>query len=191
MSCNRWFSGKIRTFWDFHDFFLLGASILLAVLLLGTEQFYTFMHSLGQLEYIGIFLAGMLFSYGFTTAPSASVLFVSSQSLNPLLVGLVGATGALLSDYLMFRFFRNSFLGEVHHFSERFHFHPHINKTIHAFIDRFSFVIGGLMIASPLPDEMAISFCGSLKMHLKNFLAIAFVFKFLAIFGIALLAAVV
>ncbi|MEM5812176.1 MAG: hypothetical protein QXN71_02675 [Candidatus Aenigmatarchaeota archaeon] len=181
-------AGILRDFWNFHDFILLAISFIAALFIITSEPFSDFVSNLGEIEYIGVFVSGMLFSYGFTTAPAASVLFVSSKSLNPFLVALIGATGAMFSDYLMFRFFKGEFLSEIRHLSDRFHFHPHLNNTIHRIANKMSCVIGGLILASPLPDELAASFCGSIRMGTRKFTMIAFVFKFFGILSIALLA---
>jgi membrane protein DedA with SNARE-associated domain len=191
--------------WYYHDFILLIISLLLAMVILTSDEIKLIVDALGSLEYIGIFIAGMFFSSGFTTAPAASVIFISSEALNPFLVAIIGALGAVFSDYLMFRVFRrchNCFYDEckkcVHtrfrHISKTSHFHPHLNKaiyrTFHKTFQKISLLIAGIILASPLPDEIATLFYASIKINTKRFLAIAFFFKLLGVLAIALLARV-
>lgn len=173
---------------DYHDFIILFFSIVVAIFILRSEYINTVIKTLGSLEYLGVFIAGLFFSSGFTEAPAASIIFILSQNLNPFLVAILGTLGAVFMDYLMFRFCKEGFIIELKHATEYFHFHPHLNRAIHKIFHKISGLIAGIIIASPIPDEFAAVFCASVKMNTKRFIVIAAIFKFLGILAIALLA---
>ena len=51
-----------------------------------------------------------------------------------------------------------------------------------------TFLAGGLILASPLPDELGVAVLGFSKMRLKYFALLSFVFNFLGIAVIGLVA---
>ena len=51
-----------------------------------------------------------------------------------------------------------------------------------------TFLVGGLIIASPLPDELGISILGFSKMKVSWFIAISLVFNFIGILLIGVVA---
>ncbi len=114
---------------------------------------------LGDLSYFGVFIGGMIFSYGFT-APFAAGLFITINPQNIWLAGLIGGFGAMVSDMFIFGFIRFSFSDEFEQF-ERTRFAKQINSIItHTFGGRIkaylTYVLAGFLIASPLPDEAGI-----------------------------------
>ncbi|MFA5357470.1 MAG: hypothetical protein WC308_00935, partial [archaeon] len=52
---------------------------------------------LEQIGYFGIFVAGCLYTFGFT-GPVAAVLFLSMSVPNVVLAGIVGGLGAMVGD---------------------------------------------------------------------------------------------
>src|SRR3989344_289257 len=67
--------------------------------------------SLGELSYLGIFIAGLFFSFGFTT-PFAIGFFLTVGAENIFIAALIGGCGALISDILIFKLIRFSFMDE-------------------------------------------------------------------------------
>jgi uncharacterized membrane protein YdjX (TVP38/TMEM64 family) len=194
---------RVKKIWYYRDFIFIILGIMIAIVILRSNEIQAFIKTLGSYEYIGIFIAGMFFSSGFTIAPASSIIFISSKTLNPFLVAVIGALGAVFTDYLMLRFFkkcRNCFyekckeciLIKFREISKHHQFNPNLNKIIYRFFqksfDKISALIAGLIFASPLPDELGAIFCTSIKINTKRFMIIAFIFKMIGILAIALLA---
>ncbi len=119
-----------------------------------------FVKSLGDFSYIGAFIGGLMFSFGFTT-PFAIGFFVNLAPSNIYATALIGGAGALISDLLIFRIIRFSFQDEFdalkkeHLFKE---FSELINHTIGKKIKSYlALAFAGFLIASPLPDEAGIT----------------------------------
>ena len=178
-----------RLIWKHRNTILIILSILVAVALLKSEFINDFISRLGELKYVGVFLSGMFFSYGLTTAPAISILYLLAKNLNNIfLVALVGSFGALLSDYIIFTFVKYKVTKEIKQIADEIHFHPKFNRWAYRLMRKIAPFIGGLLIASPLPDELAIAVLGTSRIKEGSFLIISYVSKFIGISIIAGLA---
>ena len=152
--------------------FLLVFSLLISTYLLLSPDFYIFLHSLKSLSYIGVFISGIFFSYILTTGPATISLFLFGQSLNPFHIAVLGAFGAMLSDFLLF--------GLIKFF---------IYIKSHGMLKYLIPLVGALIIASPLPDELGIAILGASKYDNRKFFLLAFAMNALGIFVVASLGA--
>ena len=168
--------------WKYHNLFLFILSVVLAFYILKSELIKQIILNLGELGYLGVFLGGMFFSYGLTTAPSISILYLLSNNLDPFLVALIGMLGAVVSDYLIFRLVKYHLIDEIKEISRKFRFHPHLNKKYIRILKSISPLIAGLIIASPLPDELAASILGAIKVNDVEFLMISCISNYIGIF---------
>lgn len=168
------------------DFAIIALSVLIAVLFAATDVLTKILVSIQELKFLGSFIAGMFFTSVFTVAPAAVALGKISQANSMLQVAIFGAAGAMVGDLIIFRFVRNR-LSE--HLAELMK-HRGTWKRILALFKLKSFrwlafFIGGLIVASPLPDEVGISLMGFSKMRAWQFMPLSFVFNFIGILLIA------
>lgn len=171
------------------DVVLLIVSIGFAVLITKTGIAHQFVLSLGDLTYLGIFIAGIFFTSIFTVAPSVAILSDFAQNIPSLSIAVVGGLGAVFGDYVVFRFVRDRVAGDL-----AFLLSPSEKKRISKiFKTRFArfFVpfIGALIIAAPLPDEIGIAILGMSKMSGKVFLPLSFILNGAGILLISWIAA--
>ena len=89
----------------------LVVAILLAYILFRNPAVSHFVSHLGNLSYLGVFVAGILFAFGFT-APFAAGFFITLNPTNVWLAGIIGGLGALIADMIIFKFIRVSFSDE-------------------------------------------------------------------------------
>ena len=85
--------------------------ILLAYIIFKNPNISNLISNFGLGGYMGIFIAGMFFSFGFTT-PFAIGFFITLNPNSIILSSIIGGIGALISDLLIFSFIRISFLDE-------------------------------------------------------------------------------
>jgi len=173
--------------WKHHNIILLLLSIVIAYYFVKSPTFTMAIDSLGNLGYLGAFIAGLFFTYGLTTAPATAALLVLGDSLkNPLLLSIIAAPGAMLSDYLIFSFIKDRLMDELELTGKEI-FGKKIRLRIRksSFISRFIPIIAGFIIASPLPDELGAAIFGASHIHPKKFLLYSFLFNFIGIFLIA------
>lgn len=163
------------------DVIFLVVSLGIAIFILETNFAKYFIDSLGQFEYLAIFVAGLCFTSVFTTAPAIAVLAQLSP-VNPWwAMVLIGGLGAVIGDYLIFRFIRDRMADDVEFLvkkSIRHQWSLIFKRRLFRWIGPF---IGALIIASPFPDEFGIALMGMTKMKDRVFLPLSFVFNALGI----------
>ncbi|MDP3765383.1 MAG: hypothetical protein Q8R04_02625, partial [Nanoarchaeota archaeon] len=133
--------------------------------------------------YFGTFLAGMLFTYGFTAAPATAILLILAKEQNIILAGLIGGFGALIGDLIIFRFIRDSFADEFKKLSKEKFVQNINNKTPSLLKKYFAPVIAGFIIASPLPDVLGVSLlAASRTISMRMFSVISYLLNTAGIF---------
>lgn len=157
--------------------FLLCVSIALAYVFFQTHLFEVISYKLNHHGYVSIFLAGCLFSYGFTTAFAIGMFLAVGDQVDILYAAPLAALGALLSDLLIFRFIRSEFQDEFDRLKMtrpvlalQIFLKEHLRPKAQVYL---SWVVGGIIIGSPLPDELGVSLLsGFSQMNQKVFVAI-------------------
>ena len=150
-------------------------SFIFAFFLGKLELFHQFLLNLGALGYVGSFFAGMLFVSTFGVATGIISLLVLAEKLNPILLGVIGGTGAVSADFLLFKFVKDRLIDEVKPIYEQLDHNHHLKKLLHTKHFRWLFpVFGAIIIASPLPDELGVSLMGIAKMKNRTFLLLSF-----------------
>lgn len=172
-----------------HDIVIILISIGVAVVLVKTQALANLLASTVELEIVGSFVTGLFFTSVFTTAPAIVTLGELIRLNSILPVAFFGALGAVIGDLIIFRFMRDRFAEHVMELVS----HRHIGKRMGVLFRRklfrwLSFFVGGLIIASPLPDELGIGLFGFSRMKTMWFIPLSFVFNFLGIVLIGLVA---
>ncbi len=170
---------------------LLVISIIVAYYLFTLPTIKTFFENLGTLGYVGIFFAGLFFSFGFT-APFAIGIFATLNPENIALAALIGGFGALLSDLLIFRFIRFSFIDEFTRLQKIRPFRILSTSIKNNMAEKVRlyllYALAGFIIASPLPDEVGISMLAGLTtIQMRKLAFISFIGNTCGIFTILLL----
>ncbi|MEK6825091.1 MAG: hypothetical protein AABY02_04525, partial [Nanoarchaeota archaeon] len=134
------------------------------------------------------FIAGMLIAFGFT-APFGIGLLITLNPANLWLASFIGALGAVFADILIFKTIRMSFMDEfkrlektsAFEFVER-EFHRDFKAHVRNYL---LYIFAGLVIASPLPDEVGVVMLAGLT-RIRPFLFIVISFT-LHLIGIAVI----
>ena len=177
--------------WKYKNVTFLLISLILVYFLLRFEILHTFLLNLGQLGYLGAFFAGMLFVSTFTVATGALILLVLAESLSPIEIGLLAGVGAVMGDMIIFRFVKDDLLNELKPIYHKLG-GDHITRTLHTPYFSWSLpVLGAIIIASPLPDEIGVSLIGISKMKTYQFIFLSFVLNSIGIFLVVSASAVI
>ena len=155
------FKNKIK----YPKFSLLIISYLLAIIFFGDwliEGVNSFVVDLG---YVGIFLAGAFYTYSFTAGAATAILILLGGELNLIISGFLAGVGALTSDLLIFKFVRHSFDDEIEklgasHFWDKWRKDYKLSLVFKKYILP---IIGAIIVASPLPDELGVTILASNK----------------------------
>lgn len=147
---------------------VFSVGILLALSFTFVPSLHQVIIGLQHFGYFGVFISGALYSSTLMSATATVVLVASSDTLHPLLVGVVGGLGAVLFDTIFFLIGRReSRQGPLARFVSRINARRHIPSWA-------VLVLGGLVLASPLPDELAAGLLGATNGKLIPFLTLSF-----------------
>ena len=118
-----------------------------------------YVNTLNEWGYLGVFIAGIFFSFGFTS-PLSVGFFITLNPDNILLAGILGGIGAMCGDLIIFKMIKFSFLDEFKRLENTVTIRKVsklIDKTIiHKIKVYLIYLMAGIFIASPLPNEIAI-----------------------------------
>ncbi len=161
----------------------LCVSLLFAFLLVRDPGVHSLLLHMGQLGYLGAFLGGVFFVSTFTIAPATVILLILAETLSPIMLAVVAGTGAVVGDLTIFQFIRSKTLfDEVKNLFAYFG-----GEKIHHLVHTKYFswtlpVIGALIIASPLPDELGVSLMGISRLSTRKFILLSFLLNSIGIF---------
>lgn len=168
--------------WKYKNITLFFLCIALTAILFEFEPFHMILIQLGNFSYIGAFFAGMLFVSTFTVALGALILLTLAEYLHAVEICLIAGCGAVLADFTMFHFVKNHLVEEIFDLYEKIDSNHHLVKLLHSHFFSWTLpVLGALIIASPLPDELGVSLLGISRMKPLRFLLLSFILNSLGI----------
>lgn len=152
-----------------------------------------FLKNISPDNYFIILVAGILYSFGFT-APFAVGLFVVLNPSSIILASIVGGIGSLITDLSIYNLTKLSFMDEFEQLQKEkfmkkgmFYFDKIFSKNAKRII---LYLTAGILIASPLPDEMGVTLLSGLTSIKVSQLAIlSFILNTVGILVILLISA--
>lgn len=150
--------------------------------------YFDAIHQLARFsEYIQAFIAGLFYSYGFTSGIAVVLLVALSDNLPRVTIAIIAGLGALVSDLLIFNFIRHSFMDEIKLLSKTKYAQALFSAMPYLLKKYLSPLLAIIVIASPLPDELGVSlFAGLTKISKGKFIFISFILNSLGILTILL-----
>jgi len=171
------------------DIIIIFLSVLFAVFLVESGTISMILVSVKGLELWGSFVSGMFFTSAFTTPPAIAVLGEIARAQGIFSTAVLGGAGAVIGDLIIFRFIRDRFSLHLLELMRQEGVGKKFRELLRLKYFRwFTFLIGGLIIASPLPDELGVSLLGFSKMKLLWFVSISFIFNSIGILLIGIIA---
>lgn len=154
--------------------FAFGIGIASAVVLMQVVSTATLASLVQRTGAIGVLIVGAMYSISITSPTATVVLANLHEQFNPLVIAAIGALGALAYDGLIFTIARKETKTRT-------------GERLHRALERIPipswlwFAIGGLIIASPLPDELSSGMFGVLATSRKRFAVFSFTMNFIGI----------
>ena len=170
------------------NLFILGATILVGWRLAESEAFHRLLTASRESEIVGSLVGGVFFTSLFTTGPATVTLGLIAREASLPLVALLGGAGAVVGDYVLFRFMKRYLADELFGlFGKR---GPRrLGWLFRLRIFRwFLMVLGALIIALPLPDEIGLALMGLSRIKTKQLIPLSFVLNSLGIALVGLIA---
>lgn len=170
------------------DFLVIAASICLAWVIVHFGAVDALLVYIGDGVLFVAFVAGIFFTSILTTAPAIAVLGSLASHTHPVLIAVLGGAGAVLGDYFIFIFMRDRLVDDISYLL-RHTDTPRLFKIFHRKSFRWVLpFVGGLIIASPLPDELGLTLLGISKMSTSRFLIFSYTFNTIGILLVGLAA---
>lgn len=168
--------------WRFKNTVGLGIGLALFFFFLDHPLIVLGIAKIGSFGYLGAFFAGVFFVSTFTVAPSAVVLFYLASQMDIWLVAVVAGFGAVVGDFLIFKFLKDSVFEEIKPAFRRLTGErlQKLFETPH--FARLSMILGAIIVASPLPDETGLALLGLSKIKRWQFLLLSFFLNTVGIF---------
>ena len=140
----------------------------------------------------GVFIAGILFAFGFTT-PLSIGLFLTLNPSSILFASIIGALGSLIADLLIFKLIHMSFMDEFKSLerTKPFKFIEYeFDNNFSAHVRNYLlYIFAGIIFASPLPDEVGVTMLvGLSRINPYIFSIISFLLHAVGIAAILLIA---
>ena len=170
------------------DALLIVLSVVLAIALAKSGLIVKLFTVTGEMRIVGTLIAGFFFTSIFTTLPAIVALGELARTNSIWETAVIGAIGAMLGDFILFRFVRDKvaqdflYLVQITHPRRLIHIlHLRLFRWIIPFV-------GALIIASPLPDELGLMMLGLSRIKTINFIPLTLLFNFIGIVIIGLIA---
>lgn len=174
--------------WRYKNLTLLTVGLIAGILLYRSEAFNEALLGLGTFSYVSAFIAGILYDTTFSVSASVAILLVLAKTMPHLPLVIVATIGAVIGDYLVFKFVKDGLMKElvpieqafenevgrkrVHYFKHLFH-SKYFNWTLP--------VVAVIMIGTPLPNELGIGLLGASGIRTKSLLLVSLIFNFIGI----------
>ncbi len=162
---------------------LLFGGIIAAIILSRLPFFDSLIEITEEFGYVGAVVSGFLFTSTFTAATSGLLLVNFAKTLDPFWLIVSAAAGALTSDTLVFLFVKDKVSAEITPIYEQFLTKNHLHKIAHTKYFSWTLpVIGAIIMATPLPDELGVSLLGLSDMSFWKFFLVSLLSHTVAMF---------
>lgn len=138
------------------------------------------------LKFVAEFTAGLLYASFLTSPIAIAMIVVLAKSNNPLTLALLAGLGAAVMDLLIIRFLRKNLSQEIDLIARELRF-----KKINNFLSKWKLdcitpIIGAIIIASPLADELGLLMLGVSKLKYPEIAVLTYILNTAGILLIAI-----
>lgn len=138
--------------------------------------------TISDLGYLGLFFAGFFIVSTFTIVPATLLLSEMSNVYGFWETVLLATLGAIAGDFIIFRFIKDRVSQELLDIFKEIGQERHLYHLFHSpLLAWLTPVIGAVIIASPLPDELGLGILGVARMSNYKFLMLVAVLDFIGI----------
>ncbi len=169
------------------DIFIITASIYIAIYLVHSGAIGKLVDLAGDNVLLVSLIAGLFFTSFFTTPPAIAVFASLAGEGNIFLIALIGGLGAVIGDSILFFFVRERIARDAGALMKG----PKLKRVLRVLkkrrFRRILPVVGALIIASPLPDEIGLALIGVSTLSRPQFLLLSYCMNTLGILIILIL----
>lgn len=134
-------------------------------------------HKILPLAFLAPFLAGCFYTSFLTTPLAIAMFLVLAPGMNPILLALIAGLGACLVDILLIKFLRDHVNSNLVTLTKHFKLFL-IKKLLKVLkLDFLIPLLGAIVIASPLPDELGLFLLGESKLKYHQIIILTYIFN--------------
>lgn len=160
---------------------ILLISILIAVFLVRAGFVGQILQSVQAVPLISALVVGFFIAFALTVAPAIVTLVAIAEHFPVWQVALVGSLGSVLANLLLFRFVKERITDDIITLFERSRY-KRVSEFLKLSIVRAVLpIVGAVLVASPLPDEIGLAMMGVSKIKTKFFVITMYILHFLGI----------
>lgn len=175
--------------WKFKNTTFLIITLVLFFMLAKTPFLEVIIDGVGGFGYFSAFFAGIFFVSIFTVAPASVVIYDLAKELNPFYVAIFAGAGAVLGDYLIFRYLKDHVFEELQPLFSKITFKGVFARTFRTPFFAWAIPLAGAaIIASPFPDEAGIVMLGLSDVKKWQFILVTFLLNSVGILLVITLA---
>ncbi len=164
----------------------LAAGVLAGVWLVTSIPFEGVLTEYEVAAPLGALFAGALLVSMFTVVIGTVFIGVLASAMPVWQLVILGGIGSVLVDSAMFILFRGTIAQEAKPFMKKWRRKPIVRILHTKYFQWIIPVLGAVIIASPLPDEIGVSMLGASNISIRKFIALSFVMDCLGILVIVL-----
>lgn len=170
------------------DLGIIALSVFVAIQMVQTGFLYDLLAQSQEFRIIGSVIAGFFWTSIFTVAPATVALAEISHANSIWGVALFGAVGALLGDLIIFRFVKDNLSEDIAYLIQKAKKDRWFAVFKLKIFRWLTPLLGALIIASPLPDEIGLTLLGISQTQTKTLILVSLSFNFIGILIIGLVA---
>jgi hypothetical protein len=168
--------------WRYRNTALLAASIVLILIFADHAIIRGIIAAISDLGYVGLFFAGFFIVSTFTIVPATLLLSELSGTYGFWETVILATLGAVAGDFIIFKFIKDKVSQEILQLFDEIGKEKHLYRLFHSpFLAWLTPVIGAVIIASPLPDELGLGILGVARMSNVKFLLLVTTLDFIGI----------
>lgn len=169
------------------DIAVIIVSVIVAILLIKSGAVNNVLLKISDFGWIGVIVMGIFYASLFTVAPATVVLLEMTHYYPFWLVAILGGLGAVIGDLIIFRFIKDHLFKDIIAGLNEQGSQKILKLRSHKILKILFCIIGAIIVAVPLPDEIGLALMGLSKIKTKNFIILSFLLNGLGILAVCLL----
>ena len=154
-------------------FFILSLSF--AWYLIKSGILDTLVHSLLPIRFLAEFVAGLFYTSFLTSPIAVAMLIILATDSNPIILAFMAGAGSVAGDLIIVKLFRKDLSQDINLATHQLHI-DRVNKILRKLkLDFVTTILGAIIVASPLPDELGLMMLGASKLSYQQIAIISFI----------------
>lgn len=167
-----------------NDLLMITIGIIFTIIIANTGLLDIMVKGFREYYILASFFTGIFFTSIFTISPSSVMLARIAENAPHHGVAIWGAMGAMCGDLVLFFFIRDRFTVDIMNMVKKSTIKQVFHSLHFGFMKWLSPLLGALIIASPLPDEFAMTLLGMSKVRMAVLIPLSFIMNMLGIYAL-------